>query len=529
MVALHPDRRTILVGLAILAIAFFIVPTRVHERYLYPFFIVGAILAAISWRWRIAWLVLAAANFLNLYVVLTTLYPGNPSIIDWLGIGPAIRDPKGVTVIVLLHVAVFVWAVIQLRPGARRALAEEVEEAGRISEPATPVPVHVPAPALVPAAAMAAGPTGGPSAGGTAFTVGVEGGTDPTGSPGSDGPDPGAVAVASRLGVGVAAPGWLDGVRSRIDSRPTRPDRSRGLHGEGGGRLERLDLWVVIVLVIAALAFRTFRLAEPLTMHFDEVYHARTATEFLQGWRYGIDHDIYEYTHPHVAKYAMAVGIVLFGQDKVSATSDLDVPVKDAAVEPRWDDPSLPGGRAGDRLYVATGDEVRAYDLATRGLVATIPAPGASAVAIGARDHKLYIGTGVRRGPRRRHVDRPRRPPWRLAGSLRDPRSVRAGRGPGQPPDRLRRRRGRRGDDPDRPGRDARRDRRRTSSVEPPSTASPSSPEAGPGDALIAQAGEIGDPVAVAAELARSPGHQESDYQGHRRLPGPARSSCRTS
>jgi len=40
-------------------------------------------------------------------------------------------------------------------------------------------------------------------------------------------------------------------------------------------------------------------------MHFDEVYHARTATEFLQFWRYGIPHDIYEYNHPHLAKYAM--------------------------------------------------------------------------------------------------------------------------------------------------------------------------------------------------------------------------------
>ena len=36
------------------------------------------------------------------------------------------------------------------------------------------------------------------------------------------------------------------------------------------------------------LGLRTFRLAEPYQMHFDEVYHARTATEFLQDWRYGL-------------------------------------------------------------------------------------------------------------------------------------------------------------------------------------------------------------------------------------------------
>ena len=56
-------------------------------------------------------------------------------------------------------------------------------------------------------------------------------------------------------------------------------------------------------------------------MHFDEVYHARTATEFLQAWRYGESHRIYEWTHPHLAKYAMAGGLVLWGGDRVQATS----------------------------------------------------------------------------------------------------------------------------------------------------------------------------------------------------------------
>ena len=58
-------------------------------------------------------------------------------------------------------------------------------------------------------------------------------------------------------------------------------------------------------------------------MHFDEVYHARTATEFLQSWRYGIDHSIYEWTHPHLAKYAMAGGIVLFAGHDVAASSEI--------------------------------------------------------------------------------------------------------------------------------------------------------------------------------------------------------------
>ena len=52
VVARRPDRLTLLVGLAVLALAFFVVPTRVHERYGYPFFALGVILAAISCRWR---------------------------------------------------------------------------------------------------------------------------------------------------------------------------------------------------------------------------------------------------------------------------------------------------------------------------------------------------------------------------------------------------------------------------------------------------------------------------------------------
>ena len=126
-------------------------------------------------------------------------------------------------------------------------------------------------------------------------------------------------------------------------------------------------------------------------MHFDEVYHARTATEFLQEWRYGISHDIYEWTHPHLAKYVMAAGIALWGQDAVSATSDLGVPVRAVALEPRRDDdPS--GQHQGERLHVATGTEIRTYDLRTRDLISVVAAPGAAALAIDGTGNQLVIG-----------------------------------------------------------------------------------------------------------------------------------------
>src|SRR6185369_4991699 len=183
---------------------------------------------------------------------------------------------------------------------------------------------------------------------------------------------------------------WL---KARLADTPVRGDRSRILDREKGGRLDRLDVWIMAVLAISLLSVRMFRLDEPYQMHFDEVYHPRTATEFLQDWRYGISHEIYEWTHPHLAKYAMAIGLVALGEDKVSSTSRLGASVLDAAIEPRRDDNVDQAQVEGDRLWVATGNDVRAYDLATRDLAGTLAVPGAVAVAYDATGHALYVGT----------------------------------------------------------------------------------------------------------------------------------------
>ena len=50
----------------------------------------------------------------------------------------------------------------------------------------------------------------------------------------------------------------------------------------------------MLVLLVVSAVTRGFRTDEPYGMYFDEVYHARTATEFLQDWEYGDPHDIYE-------------------------------------------------------------------------------------------------------------------------------------------------------------------------------------------------------------------------------------------
>jgi Dolichyl-phosphate-mannose-protein mannosyltransferase/C-terminal four TMM region of protein-O-mannosyltransferase len=379
IVARRPDRLTILVGVSVMALAFFAVPTRVHERYLFPLFALAAIPLAFSWRWRILYVVASVATFLNMYVVLTTIYPDNPSIRDWLGIGEAIRSQFGVTAIALANTAVFLWVFAQLRPAAMRTLEAELEhgrERDAWDEEAGPAPVGTGAPA--------GGEVGGSvTAGGAGATAAAL---------------PGSTPRRRLVPAWFDRPSWSDvgpiaWFRARIDETPIRPDRSASLSHEGRGRLDRLDLWLLIVLVVAAMGLRMFRLAEPARMHFDEVYHARTAAEFLQDWRYGISHYIYEWTHPHLAKYAMAGGIVLFAGHDTQATSDLGVPVRDAAIEPRRPDPSSTTARDGDRVWVATGSALTGYDLHTRKPVASWTVDGAAALAFDTDRNKLYVGT----------------------------------------------------------------------------------------------------------------------------------------
>jgi hypothetical protein len=197
-------------------------------------------------------------------------------------------------------------------------------------------------------------------------------------------------------------PDWVMRLWHRL-GRPSRlPDRSAALDSEPRGRLDKLDVWIVVALVIAVLSMRVYRLDEPLQMHFDEVYHARSATEFLQDWRYNIPHDIYEWTHPMLAKYAIAGGITLFSDDKVTATGNLGVPVKAVLVQPQTltspiADPNNPdassGGRYGDRLFLATGSDVRVYDLQTRAWVQTYAIPGADAFSAVGPTGLVYVGS----------------------------------------------------------------------------------------------------------------------------------------
>ena len=138
--ALRPDRRTILLCLTLLALAFFVVPTRVHERYAYPVFALAIMLAAVAWRWRLAYLVLTLTIFLNMYAELTNPFYNNPGIVDWLGISAQIRSFEGIALIALLNRRRLRVGVDPASGARRERLGEEFELASEdewLPEPST--------------------------------------------------------------------------------------------------------------------------------------------------------------------------------------------------------------------------------------------------------------------------------------------------------------------------------------------------------------------------------------------------------
>lgn len=345
--AVRDDRWTILVALAFLAIAFFLLPTRVHERYIFPAIAILPVLAVVQARWGLALVLLSLGAIVNLHAILTVPLWGSPNV-ETLPFGELFRTQPFIVGSVVLQTAVGVFAAWQLRPGATTS-PDGFDQVAR-----TP----------------------------NTLTAGHSEGFD------FDGP-PGAAIVPSDV-EWVRGPSALDWIIHRLSAIPLRKDRSEELRFERGGRIDRLDILLIILLIIGTATLRGFRLDEPYGMYFDEVYHARTATEFLQHWEYDQRHDIYEFTHPHLAKYVMAWGIRAFGGNEVSGRSALGVPVHGAALERRWAPSGAEGARHGDRLYVGTGDELVIYDLSTRDEIERVEI-AAEALALDEVGHRLFI------------------------------------------------------------------------------------------------------------------------------------------
>jgi dolichyl-phosphate-mannose--protein O-mannosyl transferase len=71
----------------------------------------------------------------------------------------------------------------------------------------------------------------------------------------------------------------------------------------------RRDLVFALVLTVVAAAFRLPALGRPAEEIFDEVYHAKTALQYLQG------ENPTEWVHPPTAKLLIAVGVWIWGYE----------------------------------------------------------------------------------------------------------------------------------------------------------------------------------------------------------------------
>jgi hypothetical protein len=129
------ERAAILATAAILTAAFFLVPTRSHERYLFPLFVYAAPLAALSLRWAGWYLLLGLANAANLYGVLT--FYGTPTVAALPG-GDVLRSPVAIALLAITQALLVAWAAWQVARGrapdpARGAVPERPD-----------APAHVP-------------------------------------------------------------------------------------------------------------------------------------------------------------------------------------------------------------------------------------------------------------------------------------------------------------------------------------------------------------------------------------------------
>jgi predicted membrane-bound dolichyl-phosphate-mannose-protein mannosyltransferase/Gpi18-like mannosyltransferase len=325
VVVRRDDAVGLLVASLLLAVAFFALPTRVHERYLFPALAIGALLVMRDRRWAVAYGLISLCFFTNVYGIYTadwSFYQGtvlNPGV----GGVAMVRDPvlnatllspMGIYLLSALIVGLLGWLVVEAvrlaSAGAREA------DAGLIRTPAAALPASAsigsaqPSPwGVLAEADSAADPAT------AAF---------PTEAPLPVArPAPEMVASAP----GLPPSGWHTWLRQAPDDplyrEPRRP-------------LDRLDLALVIGFVVFAFLFRLWRLDVPRTnSNFDEVYHARSATEWLADWEHGWTRDVYEWTHPMLAKYLIAAGIEIADPNKVVGSTPLDAPSSALTVAPR--------------------------------------------------------------------------------------------------------------------------------------------------------------------------------------------------
>ncbi len=341
-VARRDDSWGLVVATLLVAVAFFVLPTRVHERYLFPALALGAPLVLRSWRWATLYGILSLSFFANVYWTYTLDWsyvqgpPLNPGV-NGLAMS---RDPFlaatllsdwGIYLLAAMIVAALLWVAAQSY--ALGSTPANIRTDAGDQLPAVPPPM-LPASAPLP---------------------------------------PPPRRFVSRFA-------WL------------RANRGDPLYREPMRRLDRLDLLLVVGFVLFAFLFRLWRLDLPRSMHFDEVYHARSATEWLSDWEHGWTRDTYEWTHPMLAKYLIAAGIVVADPNKVTATTSLDSVPTSMVVVPRNSD----AGHPRSVLFTASGEQVVARDALSGDQVSTW-SNGASVAALAYDPYgqRLLVGSST--------------------------------------------------------------------------------------------------------------------------------------
>ncbi|MGI8998987.1 MAG: phospholipid carrier-dependent glycosyltransferase [Candidatus Limnocylindria bacterium] len=336
-VARRDDLRGVLLASLLLAAAFFVLPTRVHERYLFPALALAAplLLSGRIWPWIYAGLSLSF--FANIYWVYTEDWSWTGQIINPGAHGEPMPQDAFLTSTLLTDWGIWLvslTAVAVLGVVAWRAL----------------MIVRRPEPEYLRSAAP---PPRGPERAPRAEEWAAD---DPSAEP------------ARRS---MPLTGWL--ATNPADAYLREPTR----------RLDRRDALLLLGLVAFALVFRLWRLDVPRGNHFDEVYHARSATEWISNWQNDWNRDVYEWTHPMLAKYLIAGGIVVADPNKVIGSSSLDAPSPSIAVAPRraslGRDQSIAftataGGITIVASDAATGDELARWDAG--GPIATLAYDG---------------------------------------------------------------------------------------------------------------------------------------------------------
>jgi predicted membrane-bound dolichyl-phosphate-mannose-protein mannosyltransferase len=344
------DAVGLLLAALVVAVAFFAVPTRVHERYLYPALAIGGLLVLRDRRWAILYVVLSVSFFANIYGVYTADWSFYPSVINPGVAGkPMARDavlqatllsPVGVYAVSAAIVAALGWLIYIV--------------AGVVRETSSAV-LH-----------LSAAPRD---------ETGADGVARAPESAAPPGPVPGPAPAPSS---GLSVPDWLrpGALRSRRFFDPPR-------------RLDRIDVVLVLVFVLVAFGYRLWRLDEPRSMHFDEVYHARSATEFLADWENGWKRDVYEWTHPMLAKYLIAAGIEAADPNKAVSSLELPRASPAVAVAPRRDSAGYPRSVA----FVADGTRVDAVEALSGTAISSWDA-GGQVAALGFDDQadRLLVG-----------------------------------------------------------------------------------------------------------------------------------------